>query len=44
MIDLRPPYPWENQPTKPKEESGIAIFATVALVLVTFWLYAIAFA
>ena len=44
MIDLRPPYPWEPQPTKPKEESGIAIFATVAPVLVTFWLYAIAFA
>ncbi len=28
MIDLRPPYPWEEQPKKPKQESsaGISFF------------------
>lgn len=44
MIDLRPPYPWEKQPEKPKEESGLAVIATVALVFLTVWLLAIAFA
>ena len=43
MIDLRPPYPWEKQPTKPKEESGLAVIVTVAMVLIAFWLMSIAF-
>lgn len=43
MIDLRPPYPWEKQPEKPKEESPIAFFAVLVLMFIAFWLMAIAF-
>ena len=43
MIDLRPPYPWEKQPEKAKEESGLAVIVTVAMVLIAFWLMSIAF-
>lgn len=43
MIDLRPPYPWEKQPEKPKEESPIAFFAVLVLMFITFWLASIVF-
>ena len=43
MTDLRPPYPWEKQPEKPKEESGFAVIGVLVLMLITFWLAAIVF-
>ena len=38
MIDLRPPYPWEEQPKKPKEESPWASVGVIALWIVVVWL------
>lgn len=32
IIDLRPPYPWEKQPDKPKED-GVLEYAAAALSL-----------
>ena len=41
MIDLRPPYPWEKQPEKPKEESPVVFIAVMVLMAIAMWLFSI---
>ena len=38
MIDLRPPYPWEEQPKKPKEESPWAALGVIVMWLIIMWM------